>query len=393
MWGRVWQMACRLEQIPDVGDSVVYDAPGLSLVVVRSRPGRGPGLSQLLSAPGHPAAQPSPVISTSSGAPSTGSPGTSTAPSRECPVPWDFPHVEASSFCLPEARVGTWGGFVFVTVDHRTPEPRGLPRDPSRALRVVGPRRPVPQRPRRPGRPLQLEGGPRGLHRELPHRGRPSPAAQDQRRHPDPVRRLRGRPPRQPDDHAGRDRQRARRGGGRGAGHPRRHVPHQGRRRAGPRRGQRPPGPGRAHPAAAGRADRGRLLVDLRLRSTRRHRVLRLPQLRALGGLHDAARLPVPAPWRRPHRGGDGRHAARADTRGGPPAARRADPSPRERASGGRTPPSSATSAASSTRTPPPWPASSAASSPLAGPDVTLARYQESRIRHFHATLGEYLEA
>jgi hypothetical protein len=25
-------------------------------------------------------------------------------------------------------------------------------------------------------------------------------------------------------------------------------------------------------------------------------------------------------------------------------------------------------------------------------PDVTLARYQESRIRHFHATLGEYLE-
>ena len=26
-----------------------------------------------------------------------------------------------------------------------------------------------------------------------------------------------------------------------------------------------------------------------------------------------------------------------------------------------------------------------------AGPEVTLARYQESRIRHFHATLGEYL--
>jgi hypothetical protein len=28
-----------------------------------------------------------------------------------------------------------------------------------------------------------------------------------------------------------------------------------------------------------------------------------------------------------------------------------------------------------------------------AGPDVTLARYQESRIAHFHATLGEYLGA
>jgi len=26
------------------------------------------------------------------------------------------------------------------------------------------------------------------------------------------------------------------------------------------------------------------------------------------------------------------------------------------------------------------------------GPDLTLARYQESRIRHFHATLGRYVK-
>ena len=29
----------------------------------------------------------------------------------------------------------------------------------------------------------------------------------------------------------------------------------------------------------------------------------------------------------------------------------------------------------------------------LAAAEVTLARYQESRIRHFHATLDAYLEA
>ena len=42
------------------------------------------------------------------------------------PCPWDFPHVDPSSFCLPEARVGTWGGFVFVTVVTATAEPRGV---------------------------------------------------------------------------------------------------------------------------------------------------------------------------------------------------------------------------------------------------------------------------
>ena len=74
----------------------------------------------------------------------------------------------------------------------------------------MGPRRPLPQRPRGARRAVQLEGGPRGVHRELPHGGRPSPAAQDERRHPDPVRRVRGCPPREPHDHAGGDRQRAR---------------------------------------------------------------------------------------------------------------------------------------------------------------------------------------
>ena len=56
------------------------------------------------------------------------------------PCPWDFPHVDPATFCLPEARVGAWGGFVFVTRRPRRPEPRGVPRDPARALRVVGPR-------------------------------------------------------------------------------------------------------------------------------------------------------------------------------------------------------------------------------------------------------------
>src|SRR5919106_3493870 len=36
MWRRVWQMACREEQIPEVGDSIVYEIADASLIVVRT---------------------------------------------------------------------------------------------------------------------------------------------------------------------------------------------------------------------------------------------------------------------------------------------------------------------------------------------------------------------
>jgi nitrite reductase/ring-hydroxylating ferredoxin subunit len=39
MWPRAWQMACRLEQIPEVGDFIEYDNLGKSVVVVRTRDG------------------------------------------------------------------------------------------------------------------------------------------------------------------------------------------------------------------------------------------------------------------------------------------------------------------------------------------------------------------
>src|ERR1700754_1888737 len=35
LWPRVWQMACRLEEIPEVGDFVEYENLGQAVVVVR----------------------------------------------------------------------------------------------------------------------------------------------------------------------------------------------------------------------------------------------------------------------------------------------------------------------------------------------------------------------
>src|SRR6478736_7432847 len=38
-WPRVWQMACRLEEIPDPGDFSEYEILGQSVVVVRAEDG------------------------------------------------------------------------------------------------------------------------------------------------------------------------------------------------------------------------------------------------------------------------------------------------------------------------------------------------------------------
>ena len=39
MWSRTWQIACRLEEIPRVGDHIIYEIADKSLIVVRSKPG------------------------------------------------------------------------------------------------------------------------------------------------------------------------------------------------------------------------------------------------------------------------------------------------------------------------------------------------------------------
>src|SRR5512137_2593339 len=39
VWSRVWQMACREEEIPKVGDYQIYEIVGKSLIVTRTAPG------------------------------------------------------------------------------------------------------------------------------------------------------------------------------------------------------------------------------------------------------------------------------------------------------------------------------------------------------------------
>ncbi len=116
LWRRVWQMACREEEIPEVGDHVLYQIADDSLVVMRSAPGeirafhnaclhRGralrdcDGRADELRCPFH------------------GWTWRLDGTLKRIPAGWDFPHVRSDAYRLPEAKVGSWGGFVFVNMD------------------------------------------------------------------------------------------------------------------------------------------------------------------------------------------------------------------------------------------------------------------------------------
>lgn len=119
LWAKVWQMACREEEIPEVGDTAIYDICNWSILIVRSAPDtikayynaclhRGrqlrefPGWTAELRCPFH------------------GYCWNLDGSLKHVPGGWDFPHVyeRADEFGLPEVQVGTWGGFVFVNMDH-----------------------------------------------------------------------------------------------------------------------------------------------------------------------------------------------------------------------------------------------------------------------------------
>jgi phenylpropionate dioxygenase-like ring-hydroxylating dioxygenase large terminal subunit len=121
VWSRVWQMACREEQIPNVGDSVVYDIAGFSLIVVRSAPDRIRAFhNSCLHRGTRLRTQPGTV--TELRCPFHGFTWRLDGSFAGMPCPWDFPHVDTETFCLPEAGVGTWGGFVFVNLDPDAPD-------------------------------------------------------------------------------------------------------------------------------------------------------------------------------------------------------------------------------------------------------------------------------
>lgn len=121
VWRKVWQFACRAEDIRNVGDHVVYDVADDSYIVVRSEPGVIKAFHNVCLHRG------TTLRDRSGSVPEFRCPFHAftwnlDGSVKHIPCEWDFEHIEEDSFGLREVNVATWGGFVFVNAD-RSSEP------------------------------------------------------------------------------------------------------------------------------------------------------------------------------------------------------------------------------------------------------------------------------
>lgn len=122
LWTRTWQMACREDQIAEVGDYYVYDLGQFSFIIVRSdedeikahfnaclhrgtklRPSGTEGFANDLKCPFH------------------GWTWNLDGTNKDVPCKWDFDHVDVGRLTLPQARVARVGGFVWINMDPDAP--------------------------------------------------------------------------------------------------------------------------------------------------------------------------------------------------------------------------------------------------------------------------------
>jgi phenylpropionate dioxygenase-like ring-hydroxylating dioxygenase large terminal subunit len=122
LWPRVWQWACRVENVPEMGDYTTYEIGNHSFLIVRGndskirafynsclhrgvqlRPSEAFGNASVLRCPFH------------------GWTYDLDGSLIDLPCRWDFPHVKDDDFHLPEAKVAVWGGFVFINMDLNAP--------------------------------------------------------------------------------------------------------------------------------------------------------------------------------------------------------------------------------------------------------------------------------
>jgi phenylpropionate dioxygenase-like ring-hydroxylating dioxygenase large terminal subunit len=118
LWTRTWQFTCREEHIPEVGDYYVYDIGRKSFIITRVAENE---IRAYYNA----------CLHRGTKLRASGTDGCASefkcvfhgwtwnldGSLQKAQCDWDFPHVKAEEFSLPEAKVQVLGGFVFINMD------------------------------------------------------------------------------------------------------------------------------------------------------------------------------------------------------------------------------------------------------------------------------------
>jgi phenylpropionate dioxygenase-like ring-hydroxylating dioxygenase large terminal subunit len=122
LWPKVWQFVCREEHIPEPGDHIVYEVGDYSFIITRTDEGeikafynsclhRGTQLRPGKEEEGYA------LSGNDFRCPFHAWTWNMDGTLKDLPCEWDFPHLSEEDLCLPEAKIDTWGGFVFMNMD------------------------------------------------------------------------------------------------------------------------------------------------------------------------------------------------------------------------------------------------------------------------------------
>jgi len=121
LWAKVWQLACFEQDIPEVGDHIVYDIVDWSFIIVRTTPTE---IKAFYNSCLHRGRQLCENQSESANSPEFRCPfhGLSwniDGSLKQIPpsIEFDFPHVDKQKFGLPQVRCEIWDGLVFINID------------------------------------------------------------------------------------------------------------------------------------------------------------------------------------------------------------------------------------------------------------------------------------
>jgi phenylpropionate dioxygenase-like ring-hydroxylating dioxygenase large terminal subunit len=122
MWRRVWQFACREEHLPEVGDYYVYDIGRYSALIVRTALGLRGYFNSCLHRGTKLKASGSSGWSAQIQCPFHGWTWNLDGSLKDIPCEWEFPHLDKNKARLPQVRVASWNGFIFINFSKQGPD-------------------------------------------------------------------------------------------------------------------------------------------------------------------------------------------------------------------------------------------------------------------------------